>query len=58
MKGGNSLTSIQLRDVTSKGDFIKRFENKIRELEPGEWILEGNWDHEQFSPPEPLERSG
>lgn len=52
MKGGNSLTSIQLRDVTSKIDFIKRFEQKTKELEPGEWILEGNWDHEQFSPPE------
>ena len=52
LKGGFALSSIQLRDVTSREQFVKRFEAKSRELEKGEWILEGNWDHEQWSPPE------
>ena len=52
LKGGFSLSSIQLRDVASRDEFVKRVEAKARELEKGEWILEGNWDHEQFSPPE------
>mgnify|MGYP005857117239 CR=1 FL=1 len=52
LKGGFSLSSIQLRDVTCRDEFVKRVEEKARELEKGEWIQEGNWDHEQFSPPE------
>lgn len=52
LKGGFSLSSIQLRDVTNRELFTKRVEEKAKELEKGEWILEGYWDHEQFSPPE------
>jgi predicted amidohydrolase YtcJ len=52
LKGGFSLSSIQLRDVTSREEFVKRVEAKARELEDGEWILEGNWDHEQMTPVE------
>lgn len=52
LKGGFSLSSIQLRDVTNRELFTKRVEKKVKELEKGEWILEGYWDHEQFSPPE------
>jgi hypothetical protein len=52
LKGGAALDSIQLRDVTGRDQFAERFAAKVRELEAGEWILEGNWDHEQFSPPE------
>jgi predicted amidohydrolase YtcJ len=52
LKGGFALSSIQLRDVTSRDEFVRRVEAKARELEKGEWILEGNWDHEQLSPPE------
>jgi predicted amidohydrolase YtcJ len=52
LKGGFSLSSIQLRDVTTRDEFVKRVEAKAQELDKGDWILEGNWDHEQFSPPE------
>ena len=52
LKGGFSLSSIQLRDVTSREEFAKRVEAKAQELEDGEWILEGNWDHEQLNPVE------
>ena len=52
LKGGFSLSSIQLRDVTSREEFVRRVEAKAQELEDGEWILEGNWDHEQMTPVE------
>ena len=52
LEGGFSLSSIQLRDVFSRDGFVKRIEEKARGLEKGEWILHGNWDHEQFTPPE------
>jgi predicted amidohydrolase YtcJ len=52
LKGGFALSSIQLRDVTSREQFVQRVEAKARELEKGEWILEGNWDHEQWNPVE------
>jgi predicted amidohydrolase YtcJ len=52
LKGGFALSSIQLRDVSSREQFVQRVEEKARELEKGEWILEGNWDHEQWNPVE------
>ncbi len=52
LKGGMALASVQLRDVTGREEFTARIAAKARELEKGDWILEGNWDHEQFSPPD------
>jgi len=52
LKGGMALASVQLRDVTGREEFAARIAAKARELEKGDWILEGNWDHEQFSPPD------
>jgi len=52
LAGGFSLASVQLRDVTSREQFARRVEEKAKEMGKGEWILGGNWDHEQFSPPE------
>jgi predicted amidohydrolase YtcJ len=50
--GGFALSSIQLRDARSREEFVARIGAKARELEKGEWILNGDWDHEQFSPVE------
>jgi predicted amidohydrolase YtcJ len=52
LKGGMALASVQLRDVTNREEFTARVAAKARELEKGDWILEGNWDHEQFTPRE------
>jgi predicted amidohydrolase YtcJ len=52
LNGGFALTSILLRDAGSKEEFIARIAQKARELEPGEWILNGDWDQTQFDPPE------
>jgi predicted amidohydrolase YtcJ len=52
LNGGFSLMSIQLRNAASKEDFISRIAAKAKSLAKGEWILNGDWDHTQFSPPE------
>lgn len=52
LDGGFSLSSIQLRGAESREEFIARIEKKVQELEEEEWILNGDWDHQQFSPPE------
>lgn len=52
LDGGFSLLRIQLRDVKSREEFVSRVEKKARQLGKGEWILNGDWDHEQFDPPE------
>ena len=50
--GGFALSSIQLRDVRSREEFVARIGAKAREMEKDEWILNGDWDHEQFTPVE------
>ncbi|NIM89729.1 MAG: amidohydrolase family protein [Candidatus Aminicenantes bacterium] len=52
LDGGFSLPRINLREARSKEEFIERIQNKAKELEKGAWILDGNWDHQQFIPPE------
>lgn len=52
LDGGFGLSSIQLREAKSKEEFITLIAEKARELEKGDWILNGNWDHQQFDPPE------
>ena len=52
LDGGFSLLSLQLREARSKEDFIARIAQKAGELEKGEWILNGDWDQQQFEPPE------
>jgi predicted amidohydrolase YtcJ len=52
LSGGFALASIQLRDVRSREEFAARIAAKARELDKGEWIVNGDWDHEQFEPVE------
>ena len=52
LDGGFSLLSIDLREVKSKEEFVERIKSRARKLEKGEWILNGNWDHQSFDPPE------
>ena len=57
LKGGYSLSRIRLRDAAGRESFAERVAAKAAELESGEWILDGHWDHEQFSPPVLPDRS-
>ncbi len=52
LAGGFALKSIQLRDAKDRADFIARIAAKARELGPGRWILNGDWDHQQLTPVE------
>jgi len=52
LDGGFSLLGIRLRDAESRDEFISRIDDKSKEIEKGAWILDGNWDHQSFDPPE------
>jgi len=46
--GGSGLASVQLRDAATPEEFAERIAAFAATLEPGEWILNGNWDHEMW----------
>ncbi|MEX0824141.1 MAG: amidohydrolase family protein, partial [Woeseia sp.] len=46
--GGSGLASVQLRDAATPDEFRRRIAEFAAELEPGEWILNGTWDHENW----------
>jgi len=52
LNGGFSLASIQLRDVRTREEFAAKVEDKVKDLEKGEWVQNGDWDHELFTPAE------
>jgi predicted amidohydrolase YtcJ len=50
VSGGTSLASVQLGDVKSEAEFRQRIAGYARSHSKGEWILEGEWDHERWTP--------
>ena len=48
ISGGFNLSSVLLRDAPTPQAFIDRIAEFARALEPGVWILGGDWDHEQW----------
>lgn len=52
LDGGFSLLSIRLREAKSQEEFAARIKEKAEELGKGEWILNGDWDHQSFDLPE------
>ena len=48
MSGGFGLTSVQLRDAASKEEFVRRIKAHAATLPAGAWMLEGNWDHQNW----------
>jgi predicted amidohydrolase YtcJ len=49
-EGGAGLASVQLRTAASKTEFRDRIAAFARKRPKGEWILHGNWDHENWNP--------
>lgn len=45
---GATLSAVDLRDASSKEEFIRRIAEFARQTPPGEWIRGGNWDHERL----------
>ena len=52
LAGGFALKSIQLRAARSREEFVALIAAKARELGKGRWVVNGDWDHQEFSPPE------
>lgn len=46
--GGNSLTSVQLRDAKTPREFIARIKAYAATVPRGTWILNGDWDHKNW----------
>ena len=50
--GGSALAAVQLRDAASQAEFRERIRAFAAKLPAGRWILEGDWDHERWTPAE------
>ncbi len=46
--GGFKIASVQLRDVKTPEEFIRRIAEFAAKQKPGTWILGGNWDHQNW----------
>jgi predicted amidohydrolase YtcJ len=45
LDGGLALSSVKLRDASTKAEFIARIRAYAATVPPGTWILNGDWDH-------------
>jgi predicted amidohydrolase YtcJ len=48
LQGGFNLTSVLLRDVKTRADFVSRIKAFAATVPPGTWILGGDWDHQNW----------
>ena len=48
--GGDGLTSVHLHEASSPAEFRKLIADFAHTKKKGEWILNGNWDHEKWTP--------
>jgi predicted amidohydrolase YtcJ len=51
LDGGMGLASVQLRYARTPEEFRDRIRDFAAKLSKGRWILNGNWDHENWTPP-------
>lgn len=50
LDGGRGLASVQLREARTPTEFRDRLRDFAAKLPKGRWILNGNWDHENWQP--------
>ena len=50
LDGGMGLSSVDLRDAKSPQEFVNRIRDFVKNLPKGRWVLNGNWDHENWNP--------
>jgi predicted amidohydrolase YtcJ len=53
MTGGMILDAVELKDAATPAEFSRRIGDRARRTPPGEWVLGGNWDEQQW-PGSPL----
>jgi predicted amidohydrolase YtcJ len=51
LDGGMGLASVQLRYARTPEEFRDRIRDFAAKLPKGRWVLNGNWDHENWTPP-------
>ena len=49
--GGLQLDYVNLKDATTREEFARRIGERAAALPPGEWVLGGEWDEQQWDPP-------
>ncbi|MBD3287535.1 amidohydrolase family protein [candidate division KSB1 bacterium] len=47
-RGAVSLQSVKLGDAEDEQDFAARIRGYVQQIPPGEWVTEGNWNHENW----------
>ena len=52
VSGGFQLDQVQLTDAKTREEFVRRIAEQAKKLKKGEWILGGEWDEQNWSPPE------
>ncbi|HEX6502654.1 MAG TPA: amidohydrolase [Terriglobales bacterium] len=50
-EGGRQLDAVQLTNVTSAQEFVRRIGERAKTTPKGEWILNGDWDETKWNPP-------
>lgn len=50
LDGGAGLSSVDLRDAKTPQEFVQRIADFAKKQPKGRWILNGNWDHENWTP--------
>ncbi len=48
IEGGFALQSVKLRDAGTKAEFIQRIGDFAKTIPAGVWIMNGDWDHENW----------
>ncbi len=48
MTGGMILDAVDLKDAATPAEFARRIGDRARRTPPGEWVLGGNWDEQQW----------
>jgi predicted amidohydrolase YtcJ len=48
ISGGAGLASVQLRDAATPEEFAARIGAFAETIQPGDWIMYGDWDHEMW----------
>ncbi len=48
LSAGYALSSVKLKDAMTKEEFIKRIADFCKSKPDDTWVMEGNWDHENW----------
>ncbi len=49
--GGRQLDNVDLKDAPTPQEFARRIGERAGKTPPGEWIVGGDWDEQQWNPP-------